>query len=355
MGRWRSPVSKRPVGRGCRAVTTTSIEREQRRHELPLLPILYRHGTQSPLVYSGLRTRSSCASNSGTRILDEGRRRMKMRPAMLGGAIGAILTSGIAFGVNVEATTTNPTYYACLASGKLTKVGTTSSTCAAPAKAISWNSQGPAGAAGGQGPAGPSGLTNFELAQENGYQGSLTQWLSSLIGPQGPTGSTGQTGATGPTGAQGPIGATGATGPAGPVGATGSPGPQGPAGISGVYQKQGQSAPLNVEYTYVTLAPLNLPAGDYALSANVSVSQSIPGVDQCTIAESGSTLTYQNIDPYTANNAGVEAALSMSATVALTAATSISLNCTTAYSNSTSTQSGSSTLTAVTVGSINNS
>ncbi len=67
-------------------------------------------------------------------------------------AIGAVA-------VNAGASGTNTVYYACLKSGALTKVGTTSPTCSSGYTKISWNSQGAPGtpgAAGKQGPPGPT-------------------------------------------------------------------------------------------------------------------------------------------------------------------------------------------------------
>jgi len=150
------------------------------------------------------------------------------------GVVVLVTLSVAAVAVNAGATGTTTTYFACLAStGTLSHVGTTKPSvteCTSPSKVISWNSlggigpQGPAGPTGGQGPAGatgaqgsqgPSGYTNYDLAQENGYEGSLTQWLASLVGPEGPVG------ATGPAGAIGPQGATGPQGPVGPAGTAG--------------------------------------------------------------------------------------------------------------------------------------
>ncbi|MGO8870284.1 MAG: pentapeptide repeat-containing protein [Acidimicrobiales bacterium] len=62
-------------------------------------------------------------------------------------------------------------YFVCLANGKLTKVGTASSTCKATARLISWNSEGPSGSAGPQGPTGSQGAAGPQ-------------------GPQGPAGAT---------------------------------------------------------------------------------------------------------------------------------------------------------------------
>jgi len=50
---------------------------------------------------------------------------------------------------------------------------------------------------GGVGPQGPAGASAYQVAVANGYTGTETQWLASLVGSQGPTG---------PTGPQGPAG-----------------------------------------------------------------------------------------------------------------------------------------------------
>ena len=73
------------------------------------------------------------------------------------------------------------------------------------------------------------------------YTGSLVGPSGALsgvaAGPTGPTGLTGNTGATGPTGgtgntgATGPTGGTGNTGATGPTGGTGNTGATGPAGV----------------------------------------------------------------------------------------------------------------------------
>ena len=276
---------------------------------------------------------------------------MKIRSVVLGGVVGAILLGGVLIGVSVEATSPISTYFACLTNGKLTKVGTSSPACPTPGKVISWNSLGPAGATGAQGPVGANGLTNYDLAQQNGYQGTLSQWLTSLIGPQGSVGPTGVTGPPGPTGANGATGSTGPTGPPGPTGATGATGPQGPAGISDVYQTHGVNSPFG-ESGFTVLASLTLPAGAYSLSAIVPVNQNVPGLDQCELTEPGTIITYQNVDPYTAGNTSIETDLSMSTAIALPASTTISLGCATGYPNTAGTSAAVSTLAAVAVGSI---
>ena len=135
------------------------------------------------------------------------------KPAMAGAVAAAAVTLGITAAVMSGAAGTAQTYYACLKAGALSKVGTTAPTCVSSSKLISWNAVGPTGATGATGAAGATGATGADgastylLAQENGYQGTLTQWLASLVGP---------TGATGPQGPAGPTGVAGPQGPAGP-------------------------------------------------------------------------------------------------------------------------------------------
>lgn len=57
--------------------------------------------------------------------------------------------------------------------------------------------------------------------------------LGQVMGPQGPAGPKGETGAAGPKGDTGPKGDQGAAGPQGPKGDTGPAGPRGAQGIQG--------------------------------------------------------------------------------------------------------------------------
>jgi hypothetical protein len=124
----------------------------------------------------------------------------------------ALISTGVTVAVTAGATGTNTTYYACLANGKLTKVGTAAPTCASPATAISWNQTGPQGPAGNtilSGSTAPSstiGLVgNFYLETTNHkLYGPATRTCSplpchtvwgagiSLVGPKGPQGPPGQ-------------------------------------------------------------------------------------------------------------------------------------------------------------------
>lgn len=81
---------------------------------------------------------------------------------------------------------------------------------------------------------GEDGASAYQVAVNNGFTGTETEWLASLKGEKGDIGPKGATGATGPQGPKGDKGDTGATGPQGLKGDAGPQGPQGPAGEPGV-------------------------------------------------------------------------------------------------------------------------
>jgi hypothetical protein len=111
--------------------------------------------------------------------------------------------------------------------------------------------QGPAGADGATGATGPQGPAGADGATgATGPQGPAgadgAAGATGAIGPQGPAGADGATGATGPQGPAGADGATGAIGPQGPAGAdgaTGATGPQGPIGPKGTDGATGATGP----------------------------------------------------------------------------------------------------------------
>ncbi|MGA0434959.1 MAG: hypothetical protein ACO3MV_04755, partial [Flavobacteriales bacterium] len=89
------------------------------------------------------------------------------------------------------------------------------------------------GSAGANGMDGADGMSAYELWIEEGFEGTVADFLASLIGPQGEQGLPGidgAVGATGPEGPQGPQGEQGLPGFDGAEGATGPEGPQGPQG-----------------------------------------------------------------------------------------------------------------------------
>jgi hypothetical protein len=92
------------------------------------------------------------------------------------------------------------------------------------------------------GPQGPIGLTGATGA--TGPQGPIgLMGATGATGPQGPIGLTGATGAAGATGPQGSIGLTGAAGAQGTPGTNGATGPQGPIGLTGATGAAGVTGP----------------------------------------------------------------------------------------------------------------
>lgn len=88
--------------------------------------------------------------------------------------------------------------------------------------------QGIQGEAGEKGEAGADGKSAYELACDNGFEGTLTEWLASLAGKDGQAAAKGDKGDTGATGAKGEKGDKGDTG------ATGAKGEKGDKGDAGV-------------------------------------------------------------------------------------------------------------------------
>lgn len=125
--------------------------------------------------------------------------------------------------------------------------------------------QGPIGLAGPAGPQGPQGIqgkSNYDLAIDGGFQGTLQDFIATMNGVKGDTGDSAYqiavsdgfvgsqsqwllslVGQIGPTGLQGPAGPAGIQGPIGPKGDTGSQGPAGPQGPQGIKGDEGSQGP----------------------------------------------------------------------------------------------------------------
>jgi hypothetical protein len=142
-------------------------------------------------------------------------------------AAGGLLLWGAALGASADGTGTIPgpdgRFTACYDSGGALKVfpsGTT--TCPKGwGGPVYWNTTGPTGPQGNPGPAGldgADGASAYDLAVQEGFVGTLQDWLLSLRGPRG---EQGEQGVTGPQGEQG------ATGPHGEKGDPGEPGAPG--------------------------------------------------------------------------------------------------------------------------------
>lgn len=88
---------------------------------------------------------------------------------------------------------------------------------------------------GGGSGGGADGKSTYDLAVEQGFQGSIAEWLESQIGPKGDAGPRGAAGDPGKDGADGAPGVSGTDGKDGADGAQGLPGASGdklPSGAS---------------------------------------------------------------------------------------------------------------------------
>lgn len=132
------------------------------------------------------------------------------------------------------------------------------------------------------------GLSAYEIAKQEGFTGTVDEWLESLKGAKGDKGDTfklsdltpeelnsikgprGETGYTGPQGNPGPKGEAGPQGPAGPKGDIGLTGPKGEQGIQGVQGPRGEQGPRGIQgkdgksftltHTYSTIDKMNADA-----------------------------------------------------------------------------------------------
>lgn len=117
---------------------------------------------------------------------------------------------------------------------------------------------------GNGGPGGVDGKSAYQLALDEGFVGTLAEWLASLKGAAGADGEPGPAGPVGPSGADGAAGPVGPTGPTGPAGADGAQGPQGaqgPAGAAGAQGPQGIQGPIGSTGPAGTTGPQG-PSGD---------------------------------------------------------------------------------------------
>ncbi|MFC8171196.1 hypothetical protein [Streptomyces sp. NPDC057325] len=152
----------------------------------------------------------------------------------------------------------------------------------------------------GGGSVNADGKSAYELALAQGYEGTVTEWLASLVGPEGAQGNPGPTGPQGPQGAQGPAGSAGPagadgtqgpqgvqgddgpagpTGPQGPTGATGATGPQGPAGPQPPLGAAGAGTDIALRSTDPTTTNARTPTAHAASHASA-------GSDPVTVATS---------------------------------------------------------------------
>lgn len=143
---------------------------------------------------------------------------------------------------------------------------------------------------------GNDGKSAYEVAVDNGFQGTEAEWLASLVGSQGPQGIQGPAGEAGVQGPQGPKGDTGLQGeqgiqgPKGDVGPQGEQGPQGEPGVGGFEFPVGYMLISNVNTNPSTFI-------GYGTWANVGAGRVLVGLDAAdpdfdTVGETGGAKTH---------------------------------------------------------------
>ena len=101
--------------------------------------------------------------------------------------------------------------------------------------------KGNTGAKGNPGQDGTDGKSAYAIAVEHGYEDSEKKWLLSLKGEKGDTGERGEKGDTGLQGERGEKGETGQQGEQGPKGEKGDPGDRGLQGVPGEKGEKGDA------------------------------------------------------------------------------------------------------------------
>ena len=101
--------------------------------------------------------------------------------------------------------------------------------------------KGNTGAKGNPGQDGADGKSAYAIAVEHGYEDSEEKWLLSLKGEKGDTGERGEKGDTGLQGERGEKGETGQQGEQGPKGEKGDPGNRGLQGVPGEKGEKGDA------------------------------------------------------------------------------------------------------------------
>lgn len=117
-----------------------------------------------------------------------------------------------------------------------------------------------------------TGYSAYEIAVQNGYEGTEQEWLLSLKGAKGDTGATGPQGETGETGPQGPQGVQGETGPQGPQGETG---PAGTTLWSGIQDKPFSTIGTGLSVSEGVLSATGGGGSSYTAGDGISITNDV--------------------------------------------------------------------------------
>lgn len=122
---------------------------------------------------------------------------------------------------------------------------------------------------GGEGEgSGANGKSAYQVAVDNGFIGSVGEWLVSLKGAQGDKGEKGDVGAKGDKGEKGDVGLQGIQGEKGIQGLKGDKGEQGTQGLQGLKGDKGDKGDTGANGTSVNVIQATDQANAQTLSAS---------------------------------------------------------------------------------------
>ena len=154
---------------------------------------------------------------------------------------------------------------------------------------------------------GTKGYSAYEVAVQQGFEGTVDEWLSSLQGPQGPQGEQGEQGIQGPKGEQGIQGLKGEQGIQGPKGEQGETGQDGYTPIKGTdYWTEDDKEemkndilnyfPSSLKGKKITVIGDSLSAGSTIETNWVIELGKNTGATVVNLAQDGATIAYRDND-----------------------------------------------------------
>ena len=138
--------------------------------------------------------------------------------------------------------------------------------------------------------AGPTGESAYQIAVDNGYNGTLQQWLASLVGAAGANGTNGTNGANGSNGTNGTNGTNGATW------YQGSSAPSSGTGANGDFYLNSTTGDVSQKSSgsWSVVANLKGPAGAGSSVQTFSIPPTFGGASTALSAGTYSTLVYND-------------------------------------------------------------
>ena len=146
---------------------------------------------------------------------------------------------------------------------------------------------------------GADGKSAYEIAVDNGYVGSQTQWLASLKGDKGDKGDVGATGAQGIQGDKGDTGAQGIQGVKGDKGDVGATGAQGIQGDKGDKGDVGATGAQGIQGVKGDKGDVGATGAQGKSAYEVAVDNGYNGTEKDWLTSQSGNSPYLDVDPNT--------------------------------------------------------